>query len=86
MADLFGEEPPTERHPLTGVRMNVIALKRRGLTFAQAVTVHVMHIQGVSYTDIVHKLGTNANRIGEVLRGEEHPKAKEEAVRLLTAA
>lgn len=85
MADLFGEEPPFERHPITGVRMNVITLKRRALSFAEAVTAHVMRLQGVSYTDIVHKLGTNANRIGEVFRGDEHPEAVDEAIRLLTA-
>ena len=84
MADLFGENPHQERHPITGVALNVIARKRRALSFVEAVTVHVLQMQGVTYTDIVHKLGTNANRIGEILRGEEHPNAKAEAFRLLT--
>lgn len=86
MADLFGGEPPFERHPITGVSLNIIAQKRRALTRAEAITVHVMHIQGVSYTDIVHKLGTNANRVGEVLRGDAHPGAVDEAYELLRAA
>lgn len=81
--DLFGDDPHNERHPLTGVILNVIAKKRRALSFKEAVTVHVLRMQGVTYTDIVHKLGTNANRIGEILRGEEHPNAQTEAYRLL---
>lgn len=86
MADLFGGEPPSERHPITGIVLNVIVKKRRALTFAEAVTAHIMRMQGVTFTDIVHKLGTNANRVGEVFKGEEHPNAKTEAYRLLTAA
>ncbi|WP_126136712.1 hypothetical protein [Tritonibacter mobilis] len=84
MADLFGENPHHERHPLTGVVLNVPARKRRALTFAEAVTVHILYIQGVEYTDIVYKLGTNPYRIGEVLKGEIHPAAQTEAYRLLT--
>gem|GEM_PF-1473608 len=84
MTDLFGEKPHSERHPITGVEMNIIVKKRRKLTFIEAVTVWVMKLQGVSYTDIVHKLGANANRIGEVIRGDAHPNALPEAYRLLT--
>ncbi|MAY85565.1 MAG: hypothetical protein CML02_02395 [Pseudooceanicola sp.] len=64
--------------------MNNITVRRKTLAFEDAVTVHVMRLQGVSYTDIVQSMGTNANRIGEVLRGEVHPDTAMKALRLLT--
>ncbi|UWR73150.1 hypothetical protein [Phaeobacter inhibens] len=86
MADLFGEGPPYERHPITGVKLNVTAKTRPALDFIEAVTAHIMFFQGVSVTLIAQKLGTNPARVVEVFKGEEHPDAKTEAYRLLRAA
>jgi len=70
-------------HPITGVLLNDIPLKRKSLDVQEAVTAHIMSHQGISYTDIVHHLGTNAFRVGEVFRGKEHPDAAMKALRLL---
>ncbi len=72
-----------DKHPFTGVTLNTISVKRKALSERDAVTVHVMKLQGDTYSDIVHKLGTNANRIGEVLRQEVHPSAHAKAIELL---
>jgi hypothetical protein len=72
------------KHPITGVKINPIPVKRKQLTFDEAVTAHIMRQQGKTFTDIVHHLGTNANRVGEVFRGETHPGSAMEALRLLT--
>ncbi len=61
------------RHPITGIPLNAIDHKRKRLCKNAAVTAHIMKLQGETFTDIVHKLGTNANRVGEVLRGEVWP-------------
>ncbi|MEO0765188.1 MAG: hypothetical protein AAFY75_04150 [Pseudomonadota bacterium] len=73
----------TIRHPLTGTELNPIHIKRKALNGNTAVTAWVMKLQGESFTDITQKLGTNANRIGEVFREEEHPGSKSIAVELL---
>lgn len=57
-------------HPETGVKLNAITVKRPRLSKNDAVTVFLLKMEGVSYTDIVQHLGTNAHRVGEVLRGE----------------
>lgn len=62
-------------HPLTGVKLNAITVKRPRLSKSDAVTVFILKMEGVSYTDIVQHLGTNAYRVGEVLRGEVWPEA-----------
>tara|TARA_R110002110_G_scaffold185221_4_gene392309 strand:- start:2151 stop:2321 length:171 start_codon:yes stop_codon:yes gene_type:complete len=49
-----------------------------------AVTAHILRHQGVSYTDIVQMLGTNANRVGDVFRGRTFPEAAMIALRWLT--
>lgn len=85
MAYSRGQFAHISEHPITGVKLNVIAHKRRALNFNEAVTAHILKQQGATYTDIVHKLGTNANRVGEVLRGEVHPDASGEALKLLTS-
>lgn len=71
-------------HPITGVPLNPILVKRKSLGYAEAVTAHILRAQGKTYTDVVQLLGTNANRIGEVFRGDIHPDAANEALRLLT--
>ncbi|OWU80721.1 hypothetical protein ATO1_08855 [Phaeobacter sp. 22II1-1F12B] len=63
--------------------MNTISVRRKALSERDAVTVHVMKLQGDTYTDIVQQMGTNANRIGEVLRSEVHPSTHIRAVELL---
>lgn len=59
--------------------MNEIKVRNKSLGEAEAVTAHLLRLGGDSFTDIVHKLGTNANRIGEVMRGERWPDAAEKA-------
>ncbi|WP_299558682.1 hypothetical protein [uncultured Sulfitobacter sp.] len=73
------------KHALTGVPLNEITVKRKQLTRQEAVTVHIMAHEGHSYTDIVQQLGTNANRVGEVRRGEVHPDSAKIALNLLLA-
>jgi len=72
-----------ELHPMTGVELNEISVKRKRLSFDEAVTAHLLHRQGLSFTEIVHRLGTNANRVGEVFRGDVHPGAARKALELL---
>lgn len=61
------------KHPLTGVSLNDITVKRKRLDLDEAITAHILKQEGSTFTDVVQKLGTNANRVGEVFRGEEHP-------------
>ena len=70
-------------HPVTGVELNEISVKRKRLSFDEAVTAHLLHKQGVPFTEIVQQLGTNANRVGEVFRGDVHPDAAKKALELL---
>ena len=74
----------TSKHPITGVELNDITIKRKRLSFEEAVTAHILHRQKRSFTDIVHMLGTNANRVGEVFNGKVHPNAAKTALNLLT--
>ncbi len=71
-------------HPITGVALNDITIKRKRLTEDDAITAHIMRYEGATYTDIVQRLGTNANRVGEVMRGECHPEAAMLALAHLT--
>ncbi|CUH66840.1 hypothetical protein TG4357_02671 [Thalassovita gelatinovora] len=75
---------PDECHPITGVQLNPRKVERKALNFEEAVTAHILRLQGKTFTQIVHYLGTNANRVGEVFRGEAHPDAGKEALRLMT--
>ena len=72
-------------HPITGVQLNEIRVKRRALSHAEAVTAHIMRCEGHTFTDIVQRLGTNANRVGEVFKGQTHPGSAMDALALLTA-
>ncbi|GLO78509.1 hypothetical protein [Sulfitobacter pontiacus] len=67
-----------------GIQLNDITVKRKRLTLEDAVTAHILRHQGVSYTDIVQMLGTNANRVGDVFRGRSFPEAAMIALRWLT--
>ncbi|MGI3170003.1 hypothetical protein ACRARG_12660 [Pseudooceanicola sp. C21-150M6] len=73
----------TTKHPLTGVILNDLGIRRKTLSYMDAVTAHILRLQGVTFTEIVHMLGTNARRIGEVFRGDLHPEAEAEAVEAL---
>lgn len=73
----------TMTHPITGVKINPVVIERKSLTFDEAVTAHVMRIQGVKYNIIAQHLGTNTHRLGEVFRGEKHWGSKEGAIVLL---
>ena len=73
----------TMTHPITGDELNDIAVKRPSLSFENAVTAWVMKLQGETFTDIVQKLGTNANRVGDVFRREVHQDAKAKAISIL---
>jgi len=71
-------------HPITGVLLNEIAIERISLTLKEAVTVWVLRMNGVKYAAIAQQLGTNPARVGEVLRGEKHPDARQLALDLLS--
>lgn len=71
------------KHPITGVQLNDITYKRKRLNQDEAVTVHILAKEGHTFTDIVQRLGTNANRVGEVRRGEVHPESAMIALDLL---
>lgn len=71
-------------HPLTGEPLNVISVKNKSLTRRQAVTAHVLRLQGDTFTDIVQKLGTNANRVGEVFNGTRHSGAAFDAIKIVS--
>ena len=73
----------TIQHSLTGDHLNAIAVKRPRLTFDNAVTAWIMKLQGETFTDIVQKLGTNANRVGEVFKHDVHKGAYDKAVEIL---
>ncbi|MGG7644776.1 hypothetical protein ACQ5SP_08240 [Rhodovulum sp. YNF3179] len=72
-----------ERHPVTGVELNPTVVERTALDFDDAVTAHLMRLKGEKFQTIAQKLGTNTFRVGEVLRGDVHPKAATEALRLV---
>ncbi|MBB3995287.1 hypothetical protein GGR95_002942 [Sulfitobacter undariae] len=71
------------KHAITGVPLNDITYKRKRLNQDEAVTVHILAKEGNSFTDIVQRLGTNANRVGEVRRGEVYPESAKIALNLL---
>lgn len=73
----------TFRHPITGVELNPIAIERKALSFDEAVTAHLLRSRGTKYNHVAQLLGTNTHRVGEVLRGEVHPKAAEVAAELV---
>lgn len=73
-----------ERHPITGVPLNEILHERISLNFEEAVTVWVLKIAGEKYATIAMRLGTNPARVGEVLRQEKHPGARDLAELLLS--
>ena len=72
----------TELHPITGVALNPIVVERKAHNFKEAITGHLMRWSGEKYQTISQRLGTNTFRVGEVLTGEAHPKAKIAALRL----
>ncbi|MEO9650497.1 MAG: hypothetical protein ABJ360_11920 [Roseobacter sp.] len=63
------------KHPVTGVQLNDITIKRKSLSLDEAITAHILRHQGKTFTDVVQMLGTNANRVGEVFKGKAHPEA-----------
>ncbi|MDO1580885.1 hypothetical protein [Rhizobium oryzicola] len=71
-------------HPMTGVEMNPVLIERKALTFDEAVTAHLLKMQGVKYNIIAQRLGTNTHRLGEVFRGEKHEGSKVKAEELFT--
>ncbi|GAA4172175.1 hypothetical protein GCM10023069_32940 [Shinella granuli] len=78
-----GPDMATLMHPVTGVKINPVIIERKSLTFDEAVTAHIMRMQGVKYNIIAQQLGTNTHRLGEVFRGEKHSGSKEAAIALL---
>lgn len=79
-----GPDMATMTHPVTGVKINPVVIERKSLTFDEAVTAHVMRIQGVKYNIIAQHLGTNTHRLGEVFREEKHEGSKAAAAALLS--
>ena len=49
----------TYEHPMTGVALNDITIKRKQLTLDEAITAHILRQQGETFTDVVQRLGTN---------------------------
>lgn len=76
----------TVAHPVTGTELNTIELERVSLDYSEALTAHLMRLQGEKFAKIAHSLGTNPARLGEVFRGEKHPKAAIAAQRLYKGA
>ncbi len=81
------KRPPTgvDVHPLTGVTLNRVFVRRKALEYHEAVTAIILRLQGIDYQVIAQMLGTNTARLGEVFRREKHPDAWGDAVRLLKA-
>jgi len=73
-------------HPMTGIEMNPINIERKALSFDDAVTAHLLRMQGVKYNIIVQRLGTNTHRVGEVFRGEKHAGSRELAQQLFASS
>lgn len=76
----------TMTHPITGVEMNQILIERKALTFDEAVTAHLLRMQGVKYNIIAQRLGTNTHRLGEVFRTEKHEGSRAKALELVATA
>ncbi len=76
----------TLTHPMTGIEMNPILIERKALTFEEAVTAHLLRMQGVKYNIIAQQLGTNTHRLGEVFRGEKHVGSKAKAKELIATS
>lgn len=73
------------KHPLTGVSLNTIEVRRKALDFDDAVTAIILRQQGVEYHVIAQMLGTNTHRLGEVFRREVYPDAWKTALQLIAA-
>lgn len=69
------KSPTTELHPVTGVELNVIPVRRPSLGPDDAVTIFLMVDEGYDKHIIAAMLGTNIARVYEVLNGENHPDA-----------
>lgn len=65
----------TYLHPVTGVELNQIDVRRKSLDETEQATVRLLRQSGTYVSDIAHMMGTNPARIGEVLRGDVCPKA-----------
>lgn len=76
--------PITERHPLTGVELNVLWIQRETLNQEEAVTAWIMRDQGDKTHEIAARLGTSAAQLHAVFRGDLHPEAKAMARREAT--
>lgn len=76
----------TLKHPLTGVELNEVEIKRPNLEFDEAVTAHVLRLQGRKIQTISAMLGTNQARVADVLKLKVHPKAANAALEVYRAA
>lgn len=74
---------PYDRNPVTHVRLNPIKINRKSLDFMDAVTAHVLYLQGKTVSKIAQYLGTTVSRVSAVLREKVHPDAKSKAIELL---
>lgn len=70
-------------HPLTGVKINELPIRRASLSLPAAITACVLRLQGWKWHDIAAALGTNTHRLGEVFRGEKYPDAEYQARKLM---
>ena len=71
--------------PELGVELNPIVVRRKRLSFDDAVAAWAMRLRGEHYNTIAHRLGCNPARLGEVFRGERHRGARKRAVEMLSA-
>ena len=75
----------TFNHPITGIPLNSIKEKRKSLDYDEAVTAHILRMEGRKIQTITAMLGTNQGRVVAVLNGEVHPKAANDAVKQIAA-
>jgi hypothetical protein len=69
-------------HPITGVELNSIEVKRPNLTKDEAITAHVLRMNGHKIQTITAMLGTNQGRVMSALNGETYPNAASDAAKL----
>lgn len=73
----------TEKHPITGVELNVISIHRAALNDKEQLTAHILHLQNEDQHVIAHKLGINSGRVSETMKGNEGTELAEKAAKLL---
>lgn len=68
--------------PFGEIELNDIHVKRKGLTFIEAVYVWLMRWSGETQQDIAAQFGTNSGRIADILNEKTHEGSKAKAFEL----